>query len=359
MATRTIANGGGNWTTQGTWVENAVPTANDDVVATATSGNLTVSGGVVYCKSLDFTGYVGTFTHSSEIDIGNATGGNLKLVAGMTYSGTTKNFAFVSTHIGNTITLGGKVPNDCYINGVGGTWTLQDAFTITGNIEMWDGTLSTNGQAVGAAGIVMGSGTSAILNLGSSTVTLTAENSHKDFWYVDGSTILTLNSATSTIILDPQSSSTFKAVLPSDETVFSNITILSGGTGGIGLYGNNYFNVLTIQTPQSLTIEEGKIQYIQKLVAIGTSSNKITLRSRVASSTTTVSSSSQQSVTYLLITDITATGSGVWYAGGTSTLTRTSGWINSSPTTSGSGFGVLQFGYSPFVGSEFGTGGAF
>ena len=43
MATRTISNAGGNYNATGTWVEGVVPTSADDVVSTATSGQLTVN----------------------------------------------------------------------------------------------------------------------------------------------------------------------------------------------------------------------------------------------------------------------------------------------------------------------------
>ena len=43
MPTRTISNAGGNYNATTTWVEGVVPNSGDDVVATATSGQLTVN----------------------------------------------------------------------------------------------------------------------------------------------------------------------------------------------------------------------------------------------------------------------------------------------------------------------------
>lgn len=88
MAVRTIANGGGNWSANGTWVEGVVPTSSDDVVATATSGSVTVDTTTCAAKSVDFTNYPVTSTFT--ITAGKALGisGNFKLIAGMNINGT-------------------------------------------------------------------------------------------------------------------------------------------------------------------------------------------------------------------------------------------------------------------------------
>src|SRR4029079_2175637 len=96
---------GGNFNATGTWVEGAVPTSADDVVATATSGSLTVNVASV-CKSIDFTNYPGTstFTMNSNLTVS----GNVKLIPGMSLAGT-------STGLTNRI-MG-------LASGATGTWT--------------------------------------------------------------------------------------------------------------------------------------------------------------------------------------------------------------------------------------------
>lgn len=128
MATRTIANGGGNWSANGTWVEGAAPTASDDVVATATSGNVTVNTTTCVAKSVDLTGYVGllTFTASQILTVS----GNVKFVAGMTLAGG----GTLRLDTGGTLTSAGLTfPGSVTFNSAS-TWTLADDWTVTGNV---------------------------------------------------------------------------------------------------------------------------------------------------------------------------------------------------------------------------------
>ena len=68
MATRTVANGGGNYNVAATWVENAVPTNADDVVFTATSGQLTVNV-ASQAKTINFTNYTNTITFTAQLTV--------------------------------------------------------------------------------------------------------------------------------------------------------------------------------------------------------------------------------------------------------------------------------------------------
>jgi len=100
MATRTISNSGGNYNSTSTWVEGIVPTAADDVVATGTSGNLTVVGVVGYCKSINLTGYTATLA----INITLLVSGNITLSSSMTITGTT----YININANSSITSNGK-----------------------------------------------------------------------------------------------------------------------------------------------------------------------------------------------------------------------------------------------------------
>lgn len=183
MATRTIANAGGNWSATATWVEAAVPTSADDVVATATSGNLTldVTGS---CRSFDMTGYVNTFAMGvNTLNVGDAVGGNFKLVAGMTLTvGGLYKFNFVSTTTGNTVDFANKsftnTGGNIIFAGNGGGWTLANGWTQnTGSVVSVTGllcTLNLNNQTIttgafnpqNSANVTFGTGT---INIGSAS----------------------------------------------------------------------------------------------------------------------------------------------------------------------------------------------
>ena len=73
MSTRTISPLGGNYNAVGTWVEGIVPTSADDVVSTATSGQLTVNVASA-ARSIDLTTYLSTLTMTGALTVsGSAT----------------------------------------------------------------------------------------------------------------------------------------------------------------------------------------------------------------------------------------------------------------------------------------------
>ncbi len=125
MATRTIANGGGNWTAGATWVEGVAPTSSDNVVATATSGNLVVNSTTLcICASADFTGYTGILSGTGNIQLF----GNITLVTGMTITVT----GSIAPNASGTWTSNGKIWNGGIVPTAVSTITLADDWTIVG-----------------------------------------------------------------------------------------------------------------------------------------------------------------------------------------------------------------------------------
>jgi hypothetical protein len=86
MAIRTISDLAGNFNAVGTWVEGVVPNSSDDIVATATSGPLTVNVASA-CRSFDFTNYTSTLTMNAVLTASGAGGFTQTFVSGMTIAG--------------------------------------------------------------------------------------------------------------------------------------------------------------------------------------------------------------------------------------------------------------------------------
>ncbi len=156
MATLTAVAAGGNWSSASTWSPAQVPTAADNCKITGTMhGTVTIdgtTGSPSLCRSLDCTGATHTLAHSGVLNIGDGSGGLLKLVTGMTYTLTSYAVInFVSTTTGNNITTAGKAMPALVFNGAGGSWTLQDNLTLYSSyfgITLTAGTLNDNSKTV-------------------------------------------------------------------------------------------------------------------------------------------------------------------------------------------------------------------
>lgn len=228
MATRTISATGGNWNATTAWVEASVPTAADDVVATALSGALTVngtSGSPSLCRSADFTGYTSTLTMGSTavLNVGDAAGGSFKLVAGMTFAPNVSAIInFISTTTGNSITTAGKSLGFTVFNGSGGAWSLADAFTCQRDLTMTIGTV-TSTSTISVRQLLTNGGT---LNLGGNVTLSSAFNNAGGIvsgasFTASGGTSFTNSSGTVTLL---------------GLTTSSSVTN-SGGTTNIGTSG--------------------------------------------------------------------------------------------------------------------------
>lgn len=126
MATRTISNAGGNWTAGATWVEGVAPTSSDNVVATATSGNLVINSATLcLCASADFTNYVSVLSGTGNIQLY----GNITFSTGMTITAT----GVISILGSGTWTSNGKIWTGGITPSAPATITLADDFVCTLN----------------------------------------------------------------------------------------------------------------------------------------------------------------------------------------------------------------------------------
>jgi hypothetical protein len=261
MATITISNTGGNWNATSSWVGGVIPTVADDVVATATSGNLTVTA-TAAALSINFTNYVGTFVVNSGITltIGNGTtntGGTFTMVSGMNVGLTstgTLSFAATATLSSGGITWPGNIilivtPNTA---GQTRTFTLGSPWSVNGNLSITFGAtsqsviLNSNSMTVrgnltmGTSALGHNSGFSGTTNLilGTTTTQTVTTNILASITVVDIAIPVTFNSSGTIIITTPFSKLRFSTltwtagiVTTTGATLYNagNITINTGG----------------------------------------------------------------------------------------------------------------------------------
>ncbi|HBI33907.1 MAG TPA: hypothetical protein DEA43_03620 [Candidatus Moranbacteria bacterium] len=330
-ATRTISDAGGNWDATTSWVEGAVPTSADDVVATATSGNLTINvAGAV--RSIDLTTYTGTLTHNAfTLSVGDASGGALNFSGSWTYTtvGDTSAITFGSSdNTNNNITWGGKIYGNIVVSSSnnGTTFVFQDNLTqrsSTATFNFFRGNLNVNGKNLSVGRFFADQNYTRGLTLGAANITL---NGTGNVWSLNSEN-LGLSAGTSIINITDTSASTKSFV--GGGLTFNNISITGGGTGAVTFTGSNTFNNFTINAPKTVIFTAGTTQTINGLFnATGTSGNIITINSSSAGSPATLSKASGVVTdNYLSLQDIAATGGAAWYAGANSTnVSGNSGW---------------------------------
>lgn len=191
-------------------------------------------------------------------------------------------------------------------NGVGGTWQLASNLTYgaTRTFTITNGTFDANGKNVTALGFGLGVGTKT-LTIGSGTWSIAGN------WDANTNvTGLTVNSSTGTINMTSASSKTFAGggkVWP---------TLNQGGAGALTIQQSNTFaNITNTVQPATITLTAGTTQTVGAFGASGTSGNLITLNSSSAGSQATLSDGSgTNSVSFVSIKDIIATGGAAWEA---------------------------------------------
>ena len=249
MATIVFGAIAGNWNDDTKWVGGVKPTAADDAQLVLASANCTLDAAAV-CRSLDCNTYTGTLLHNPSVtlSIGDGTAGAsniaLRLVSGMNYStdSFTELIKFVSTSTTQqTITTGGEISGAMEFDGVGGSWILSDACSVTSggsssSITLTNGTLNTNGQTVTTGAFNSTNSNTRVLTLGASSINLNStSNSSLNFLTT---TNFTLNADTSTITLSGSGGGINSGGVTLNNVIFS-------GAGTQRISGVNTFANLT------------------------------------------------------------------------------------------------------------------
>lgn len=162
----------------------AVPTSADDVFFDASSGanTVTISAGNTGAKSITCTGFTGTLAGSAAISVS----GSVTLATGMTltYTGI---ITFIAT---GTLTSAGKTLSSIFIDGVGITVSLGDAYTsVSGaSIGLTNGTFNLNGFTATPSRFTSSNLNTRAVTFGSANIVLAMT--------IAGQTVLSMASAT-------------------------------------------------------------------------------------------------------------------------------------------------------------------
>jgi len=159
--------------------------------------------------------------------------GNLFLCTGLTTNFTSTGYLYLKATDSRTITSNGVIinVNRLYFDGVGGTWTNQDNWSVYNynNFYCINGTWNTNNKSISCStSTLYSSAGSFTLNFGSSNVSLMG---------FDPSTQITLNAGTSTLNLS--------LFIRGGNYTFYDV-IFSGGTGSYWTSSDDFFHNLKI-----------------------------------------------------------------------------------------------------------------
>jgi hypothetical protein len=271
----------------------------------AGTGSITVPTNGARVVNLDFTGFSGTWASTGSQNIA----GNLTLSATMTD---------VSTH---TLSFSGSTTQTIRTNGVvinrGVQFTNTNTKVLADNFTTVASNLTTLSQGVLDAtdknvtiGVLSTSNSNAReIRFGSGT------------WTVAGSGATAWNCATSTNLTVSYTSGASIDMTSASAKTFAGgskswPTLNQGGAGALTISGSNTFaNITNTVQPATITLTSGTTQTVTEFDVSGTSGNLITLRASTPGSAATLSDTTgTNSVSYVSITDITATGGATWEA---------------------------------------------
>ncbi len=287
----------------------SVPTSTDDVTfdtASNGTGYTCTIGAAAACANLVIgnpaTGSL-TLAGSSALDVyGNFSIANIT----RTYTGT---ITFKATATGKTIAFNGEtMASPTVFDGVGGGWTLQDAWNNgSATITLTNGALNTNGQTVTCGSFASNNSNTRSLTLGASAITCSATGTP---WNLATTTGLTFSGASSTINLTG-TSGTFAG----GGLTYGTLA-MTGATGGKAISGANTFATLSCvggaNTSAALSVSADQV-ITGTLTLTGNSvgTNRLLFSSNTTGTPRTITAA-VTTLTNVDFTDITAAGAGSW-----------------------------------------------
>ena len=355
--------GSGNWSQLSHWATASggstlytqIPTAFDDVYFDANS--FTAPGQAVNFDPLTILvrniSWVGVTNNPT---LTGASANLLKIYGSLTLSpAMTMNFAgqinFEATATGKTITTAGKTLTGAAFNGIGGSWTLQDALTLTSGIALNNGTLITNNKTITASDFSSNSGNPRSLQMGTSVINLSSGWSciSAGMTLVCGTSVINCSSAggnftggdliyydvnftsaaatSSATILG---NNTFHDVVFSSKAAinqnntFHNVSIAGDGE----TQGNNTYNNLSFSPGHTYILGINTTQTINgSFLVTGSCGALIDIHSKFAGNQATISHlAGTVTIGYVILKDVAATGGGSFTANNSVDLGNNTGW---------------------------------
>lgn len=284
----------GNWSSTSMWSASSggssgasVPLPQDNVYLNASSGAGTYALDMPrVCKNLTCTG----FTRTLSFNIGISIYGSITLGSEMTVSANAG--ISVRGRGSHTIVSAGQGiagTSGFDISAPGGTYTLADAFFVSGNIangvvQLTAGTFDSAGYNVAATYFSTSGSIPRSLIMGSSTWSLIRTSG---FWSVTG-TSLTISAASSTIIVSGSTANL--RTFGGGGYKYGTLTYtVSGSTGGLSVSGNNYFDTLNFSdtsNARTLSLAANALNTVRHFNVYGASGQPITLNCSNSGSTT-------------------------------------------------------------------------
>jgi hypothetical protein len=283
---------GGNWSANA-WTTR-VPLPQDDVViSSAFSASQTITLDIPRLgRNINWTGATGapTWSFVNSITGGAWIFGSLTLASGMSTTNNNATLTF-GARSAQTITSNGvALTTAVLINAIGGTITLQDAFTIgsTSMFNLTAGTFTDNGKAVSVGFVNFGASTTKVLNMtGVWSIVRTGTGT---WWNAAGTTALTINAAGS-IIDFVQTDSAVTRTFAGGGFTYGTLRMRSSGSGAGIITGSNTFANLDLEctTARAITLPASGTQTVTGTLTLqGAPGQVLSLASSSPGTTTTI-----------------------------------------------------------------------
>jgi hypothetical protein len=245
------SSGGSTGASAPTIETNVIFDANSNVGANTFTVSLSgTSTTQLVCNDLTISGLDGTLTWTGTGTL-NISGSALFPATNFTRT-FTGSYVFRSTTTGKTITCNGQTITSSTVtfDGVGGGWTLTDAFVIGSSITLTNGSFNTGGFTLTTTAIFSTNSNIRSINFGASTVNLTS-NTPIIFGNI---TNLTFNAGTSTIVANSGNNTQTNY---GGLTYYNYVQTSPAGTA-YQITGQNTFNNFTV----NLSSNDGHLNFI-------------------------------------------------------------------------------------------------